>query len=616
MKYMEPEHYGHTMNKKIFRKKIDRVDIKWNVETGCCTYNDAPVVTMWLLSTYKGLMESMRQMVGKKRLHLALQKEGRESVEDDWRIIAQYETLDEGVRRHADLAALGGWGRNELVKIDYQKQAIIFRNYNSVEGRYQEDIGGCYGSGLMAGKFAGWGEKIFHVPCWARQTQYIAHGDVYDEFHVFPSSKTIEAELDGLLQTDEATRADMAVAIKRLNDEIGERKMAEEELRRLRNYLSNIINSMPSVLVGVDLNGKVTQWNKKAEETTGVTANAAQGYTLSEVFPRMAPEMEKISESIRTKKISHERKKLSHFKNETCYEDVTIYPLITNSGVEGAVIRIDDVTDKVRMEELMIQNEKMLSIGGLAAGMAHEINNPLAGMMQTASVMANRLSENRNIPANLKAAEEANISIEAIGDFMDARGIPRMINSISESGRRVADIVDNMLSFARKSESIKLSHKLDGLLDKTIELAATDYDLKKHYDFKTITIQKEYEDNLPAVPCERAKIQQVLLNLLRNGAQAMQESRTKKPRFIVRTRCEKSRKMLRIEIEDNGPGMDEDICKRVFEPFFTTKMEGVGSGLGLSLSYFIIVENHGGEMAVESSLGFGAKFIIRLPLEV
>ncbi|MDM8521870.1 PAS domain S-box protein [Desulfococcaceae bacterium HSG8] len=414
-----------------------------------------------------------------------------------------------------------------------------------------------------------------------------------------------------------------AVAMKDSNDEIicfvgnitdiTDRRQAEEEIRHLRNYLSNIIDSMPSVLVGVDIDGKVSQWNKTAEQTTGVSACVAQGKTLSDVFPRMASEMEKIAESIRTRETKQEQKRPRVSENGTCYEDVTIYPLIAN-GVEGAVIRIDDVTDKVRMEEMMIQSEKMLSVGGLAAGMAHEINNPLAGMMQTADVMSNRLTD-LAMPANMRAADEVGISMDDIRAFMEKRGIPRMIRAINESGRRAAHIVDNMLSFARKSEAKVSYHALSELLDKTLELAATDYDLKKHYDFKLIEVKKEYEDNLLPVPCEGGKIQQVLLNILRNGAQAMQDAGTEKPRFIIRTRVEKERKMVCTEIEDNGPGMDEETRKRVFEPFYTTKPVRVGTGLGLSVSYFIIIENHEGEMAVESGPGSGAKFIIRLPLE-
>ena len=267
------------------------------------------------------------------------------------------------------------------------------------------------------------------------------------------------------------------------------------------------------------------------------------------------------------------------------------------------------------MEEIIVQSEKMLSVGGLAAGMAHEINNPLAGMIQTADVISRRLGERIDMPANLKAAKEAGTTMEAIQSFMKSRGILPMLMTIIESGHRLASIVDNMLSFARKSEFQASFHSLENLFEKTLELAVTDYNLTKQYDFKMIGIRREYEKDLPKVPCDGVKIQQVLLNILRNGAQAMQGAGTREPVFIVRTRFEKSLKMVCMEIEDNGPGMVEANSKRVFEPFYTTKPVGLGTGLGLSVSYFIITENHGGEMCVESTPGRGARFIIRLPLE-
>ncbi|MCP4605197.1 MAG: PAS domain S-box protein [Proteobacteria bacterium] len=398
----------------------------------------------------------------------------------------------------------------------------------------------------------------------------------------------------------------------RLTSEINERLGVEKELRQLRNYLFNIINSMPSVLIGVDNDRKVTQWNKAAEQYTGVTAVSAEGKSLLEIFPRMASADEKIAESIRTGQVTQTLTNPRLTEDATFYEDLTIYPLSAD-GVEGAVIRIDDVTNKVRMEEMLIQSEKMLSMGGLAAGMAHEINNPIAGMMQTASVMADRLQK-LDMSANLKAADAAGTTMEAIQSFMKNRSIPQMIATIIETGRRVAVIVNNMLSFARKSEAQVLPQSLPRLLDKALELAATDYDLKKHYDFKQIEIEREYEDSLPSVPCEGAKIQQVLLNILSNGAQAMANAETKRPRLIVRTKLESGQKMACIEIEDNGPGMTEATRKRIFEPFYTTKPEGEGTGLGLSVSYFIVVENHGGNLTVESRPGSGAKFTICLPL--
>jgi PAS domain S-box-containing protein len=396
-------------------------------------------------------------------------------------------------------------------------------------------------------------------------------------------------------------------------NDVSERKLAEKNLQNLRNYLLGIINSMPSVLVGVDAEGAITQWNTEAERYTGISPKEALGKPLEKTFPRLAPEMERIQAAMHGNEIVTDTRQSLQKNNDVCYEDITIFPLVAGNE-EGAVIRIDNVTDKVRMEEMMIQSEKMLSVGGLAAGMAHEINNPLAGMMQTASVMASRLVEDSHLPVNRKAASAAGTTMESIREYMEARGIPSMISNIKESGQRVATIINNMLDFARKNGDQVSSRSLTELIDKTLELAVSDYDLKKQYDFRLIEIVKVYEENLPPVPCEAAKIQQVLLNLLRNGAQSMQAAGIEQPQFIIRAGLERRRKMIRLELQDNGPGVDERYLSRIFEPFFTTKPAGEGTGLGLSVSYFIIVENHGGEMTVESQPGSGATFTIRLPL--
>ena len=403
------------------------------------------------------------------------------------------------------------------------------------------------------------------------------------------------------------------LAIKGTVQDSTKAKTQEAELKRLRNYLSNIIDSMPSILIGVDSKGNVTQWNTAAEKLTGVSADTAQGKALEEVFPRLQTEMSRISESIRTRRILRQEKTPIHTGEGIRLEDMTIFPLVSN-GVEGAVVRIDDVTERVRLEEMMIQSEKMLSVGGLAAGMAHEINNPLAGMMQTADVLCRRLTS-KDIIGNLKSAEEVGISMDSIHAFMDKRGVLRMLESIKESGSRAAGIVKNMLSFARQGEAHGSPQNINELIDKTLDLASTDYDLKKQYDFKTIEVQKQYDATIPDVSCEVVKIQQVILNILRNGAEAMQHGGTDHPRIIIRTGYDSVSKMVCMEIEDNGPGMDEETRKRVFEPFFTTKPVGVGTGLGLSVSYFIVAQNHGGEMEVESQPGSGSTFIVRLPIE-
>ena len=391
---------------------------------------------------------------------------------------------------------------------------------------------------------------------------------------------------------------------------ISERKAAEAELRRLRNYLSNIIDSMPSLLVAVDGAGNVTQWNRQMVQTTGLSSEQAHGQPLARVFPRLAKEMERIVAAIRDRRVITSPKVPRRMDRGTRYEDVTIFPLVAN-GVEGAVIRVDDVTQTVRMEEMMIQSEKMLSVGGLAAGMAHEINNPLAGILQNASVLENRLLG--DLPANRKAAEAAGITLSAIRQYLERRKLPAMIENIRESGSRAAAIVRNMLSFARKSDQFVSNHDLGELLDQTLELVRTDYDMKKQYDVKQIHIEREYDLSLPPVPCEASKIQQVFMNILKNGAEAMAEMKdaARPPGFVLRVQDDGD--WVRVEIEDNGPGMDETTRRRIFEPFFTTKPVGQGTGLGLSVSYFIVTEDHGGDMHVQAGEGGGSCFVIRLP---
>ncbi len=406
-------------------------------------------------------------------------------------------------------------------------------------------------------------------------------------------------------------------AVLALARDITERKQAELELRRLRNLLSNIINSMPSVLIGVDAEERVTHWNKGAEEMTGKTSDEAQGHVLGDVFPQLTEEITKVKKAIQQREIIKESKIAHKKKNEMYYSDITVYPLITN-GLEGAVIRMDDVTERVRIEEIMIQAEKMLSVGGLAAGMAHEINNPLAGIMQNLQVL--QLYFSGSSPKNKQIAEECGLSFEGLQEYMEKREAPKIIQSVLECGSRAKKIVDNMLSFSRKSEKGFAERDMAKLLDLTVELAANDYNLKKKYDFRQIEIIRQYDENIPEVFCEASQIQQVFLNIFKNGAQALSEDKRTRliaqegytPQIILRLAIDDE--MVRIEIEDNGPGMDETTRKRMFEPFFTTKDVGVGTGLGLSVSYFIIAENHHGQMEAESSLGNGCKIIIRLPI--
>ena len=391
--------------------------------------------------------------------------------------------------------------------------------------------------------------------------------------------------------------------------DITDRKHAEDEMRRLRNLLGNIVNSMPSVLVGIDSEGNITQWNQQAEKVAGITAADALGRNLKDVFTVLAGEMENVRKAIKERTPQVDEKVAMEIGGETRYSDITVYPLVAN-GIEGAVIRMDDVTERVRIEEIMIQSEKMMSVGGLAAGMAHEINNPLGVILHSAQNISRRLSH--DLEANSRVAEECGTDLVKIIRYCEQRKVLQYVGGIHEAGARASKIVANMLNFSRRSESTLAYTDINSLIDATIELASNDYDLKRKYDFRHINIKRDYAVDLPRIPVAATEIEQVFLNLLKNAAQAMEGNKTAAPEISVKT--SRDSEFILIELSDNGYGMDESIRKRAFEPFFTTKKIGEGTGLGLSVSYFIITNNHKGAMSVQASPGKGSRFFIRLPL--
>jgi PAS domain S-box-containing protein len=392
--------------------------------------------------------------------------------------------------------------------------------------------------------------------------------------------------------------------------DITERKEAEEEIRRLKNYLANIIDSMPSILVGMDRDETVTQWNRHAEKISGVSATEAVGRPITGLLPDFFPWIKGLRDEIEQQRPASMEKLLIEKDGVRRFYDLALYPLIAD-GVEGSVVRIEDVTERARVQEMMIQTEKMMSVGGLAAGMAHEINNPLGIIIQAAQNIERRVSP--ELPANRKAAEELGVNLEVIKVYFEKRQIPEFIGSIRTAGFRAAKIVANMLQFSRCAGVTMQPVSPGGIIEQALELAASDYDLKKKFDFRSIEIIRDYATDMPDVPMVVVEMEQVMLNLLKNAAQAMTSNPPdRRPRITLRLRREE--RYALIEVEDNGPGMGEEVRRRVFEPFFTTKEPGTGTGLGLSVSYMIITQNHKGLMEVESRPGRGACFRVRLPL--
>jgi PAS domain S-box-containing protein len=396
---------------------------------------------------------------------------------------------------------------------------------------------------------------------------------------------------------------EMARALENRQEEL--RKSADT-INSMRILLNNILESMPSAIIGLDKNALVTHWNRGAEKLTGCPQKAVLGKPLKDVFPWLFEHMHGQGCASDTAPIFLE--KLLFPGENLRHVDVLSYPLASN-GSEGTVIRIDDVSRRVQLEEMVVQTEKMSTVGSLAAGMAHDINNPLAGILQSVQNILRRVSP--DLKANIQGAQAAGCDITAIRTYLDSREILSFLGAIKESGERARKIVKNMLGFIRRSPSDHTPVSLPELVDRTLDIASTDYDLKKQYDFRRIEIIREYQPDMPTVLCSPSEIEQVVYNLVTNAAQAM-FTLSRPPRLILRVYQEDYFGV--IEVEDNGPGMGEDIRKRVFDPLFSTKSPGEGTGLGLAVAYFIVVNSYRGELRVDSQEGQGAKFSIRLPL--
>lgn len=269
-----------------------------------------------------------------------------------------------------------------------------------------------------------------------------------------------------------------------------------------------------------------------------------------------------------------------------------------------------DVTDRLRIGEIMAQTEKMIMVSGLAAGMAHEINNPLGAIMQHAQNIERRLSA--DFQANMKAAAEVGVSLDLVRAYLQKRGIFEFVGHIRSAGMRASEIISQMLHFSSRNETGVVNADMSVVLESVVALASTDYDMKKKYAFRDIEIVREYAAEPVCADIALQEIEQVLLNILKNAAQALADAgMNRAPRIILRTGL--SDGMAVVEIEDNGPGMDETTRLRIFEPFFTTKEVGVGTGLGLSVAYAIVAKGHHGAIDVQSRPGEGSRFIVRLP---
>lgn len=394
-----------------------------------------------------------------------------------------------------------------------------------------------------------------------------------------------------------------------LEREIGERKKSEEEYRLLFNNASDAILIVSGGLC-IKCNIKALElFNCKKDDIIGAAPFAS-------FLPDRQPdgrERGKVIEDILN--FSYERLELILIRggSRAFLAELSISPLTMLSN-ECLQIIVHDISEKRKLKEMeaaLIQSSKLAEIGALTAGIVHEIKNPLAGIEQTGQNIRIRLFD-ESIVKNLTAAEEVGISFSSLKEFLYKRKIDEMLADVSESCARMRKIISNMLTFSRKTQLSYDRYNIKELFHETLILAKFNHDFAR---IKDVTVEEE--DEMPSIYCVKNEIEQVFLNVLNNGAQAMIEYKKVKggynPAFKIKLYSDESD--VYIDFEDNGPGIDEEIIDKIFELFFTTKSVERGTGLGLYICKQIIEENHNGSLCIKSRPGSGASVSIRLPIK-
>jgi PAS domain S-box-containing protein len=416
--------------------------------------------------------------------------------------------------------------------------------------------------------------------------------------------------------------------------DITERKKVEAALQSAHRRLQDIVEFLPDATFVVDKDRKVIAWNRAIEEMTGMNKNDLIGQGDSSyalpfygkkspmlidlIFPEnqaaasLFPGLQK-----KEGKLYLEGAFPSVFSGKGAFLWAVASPLLDSAGnLAGAIQSLRDITDQKSANARLMQSEKMASIGQLAAGVAHEINNPTAFVSSNLGTLGQYITDlislmrqyrelltviqNDGKDGRLSAKMEQILALEKEVDIdyvLD--DVYSLVEESQEGTERIKKIVMDLKDFAHPGEDQLKPADINKNLDSTLNVVWNEL---KH----KATVRREY-GAIPPIPCIPQQLNQVFLNLLVNAAQAIPE----KGEICIRTQSENG--YVEIQISDTGEGIPPENLPKIFDPFFTTKDVGKGTGLGLHVAYSI-VKRHNGTIDVKSEVGKGTTFTVRLPL--
>lgn len=357
-----------------------------------------------------------------------------------------------------------------------------------------------------------------------------------------------------------------------------------------REYFANVIDSVGDGVIVLDNSGVVTLMNPAAEELTGVSRSQAQGNPFASIFGGEAALREMVEKTSTTGMIISDYENLVLKKSfQVIPVSATTSPLLLGDGERiGTILVLRDLTNIRELEAAVRQADRLSTLGTLAAGLAHEIKNPLGGIKGAAQLLE------RELPEGSELVEYTKVMLKEVG--------------------RVNKIVEELLNLTSPRKLKLIKTNLNQILDEIIMLQ------KRVIDRKKISMVKNFDLSIPPFMADEALLTQLFLNLIKNAVEAVSEagdSRTIKitsrvvSDYSLTKKGERPSRFVAVDISDDGPGIDKEQIEQIFTPFFTTKSRG--TGLGLSICQKIVSE-HRGMLKVDSEQGKGTTFTVMLPL--